>query len=237
MGKKSIVILHGWGLSGETFQPLSRVLAKKGYTVFSPDLPGFGKSPAPVSPVDLSYYVQFLYNFLKKNRIRDPIIIAHSFGGRIVLKYLFFYPTSVCGVVLTGVPGYTPVPRGRRAVCVALAKVGKFIFAVPPLSLFRDHIRTWYYYVAGAREYYRARGTMRETFKHIVQENLESYMKHVRVPTILAWGENDRITPLWIARKMAKTIPHARLVVIANSDHGVSYKNPEDFMRSIASYI
>jgi pimeloyl-ACP methyl ester carboxylesterase len=66
MEKPSIIILHGWGLSGEKFTGLQHELASLGYRVFAPDLPGFGKSIVPSRPYYLSDYVDF-YGYLCKN--------------------------------------------------------------------------------------------------------------------------------------------------------------------------
>ena len=118
-----------------------------------------------------------------------------------------------------------------------LAKIGTFFFSVWPLSLIREKIRLWYYYLVGAREFYRAEGVMRETFKLIVQEELLSAMSHVSVPTLLVWGALDRITPVWIAKKMHEVIKNSTLVVIDDRDHGVAYKDPDIFVSRIMKFL
>jgi pimeloyl-ACP methyl ester carboxylesterase len=78
---------------------------------------------------------------------------------------------------------------------------------------------------------------MRETFKHIVQEDLVSSMKAVVVPCALVWGSEDRITPVWIAHRMKEEIAHSHLIIIPDADHGVSFKQPQRFLHAIKSFL
>lgn len=234
---KSVIVLHGWGLSADRFAPLRIRLGKKGYRVFVPDLPGFGKAAPPSTVVDLSFYVRFLHSYIRKQAIKRPILIGHSFGGRIALKYQYTYPDDVDALIFTGTPGFTPIPRKRLTFFIAFAKVGKVISSIPPFSFFQKNIRRWYYYLVGARDYYRATGVMQGTFKKIVQEELSQYMKTIHVPCLLVWGENDRITPLWIARRMKESIKGAVLSIIPDANHGVSYKCPDVFVSVIVPFL
>jgi len=233
----TFVVLHGWGLSSEKFGPLARSLRSRGYQVFVPDLPGFGASKPPQKPFVLSDYVVFLHAFLKERGIHHPIFIGHSFGGRVALKYQFAYPSDVKAIILTGTPGFTPVAKKKIVVAVTLAKIGKKLFSLPPLTRMQETIRSWYYYVVGARDYYRASPMMRETFKNIVQEDLVPYMSAVQVPTALIWGEDDIITPTLIAQRMHEKILGSVKIFIPHGDHGVSYKQPEKFVMAVESFL
>ncbi len=237
MTKPTIVVLHGWGLSKARFAPLVAALKRTKYPVIALDFPGFGEAAAPTQPFTLADYAEFLHQFLQKENIEMPILLGHSFGGRVALKFTSLYPTAARALILTGTPGYTPVARGKLAFFIALAKVGKAVFSLPLLSVIQDQLRRWYYYVVGAREFYRAEGSMRETFKNIVKEPLVTYMEHVAIPCLLVWGELDIITPLWIGEKMATTIPGATLVVIPEKDHGVPFKEPTVFTEAIMPFL
>jgi pimeloyl-ACP methyl ester carboxylesterase len=232
-----VVILHGWGLSSKVFTPLITELQKKHILVYAPDLPGFGDSVSPDISLHLADYVEFLNKYCKKNNIKNPVIIGHSFGGRVALRFLERYPDSVHALVLTGTPGFTPVPKKHLVLFIAIAKIGKLFFFIPLFHFFQDRARRWYYYLVGARDYYRAKGVMRDTFKNIVREELVTSMRDVRIPTLLVWGERDIITPLWIAKKMKTIIHNSKLVVIPNAGHGVSYKNPKEFVSSIYDFL
>jgi pimeloyl-ACP methyl ester carboxylesterase len=113
---------------------------------------------------------------------------------------------------------------------MAIAKIGKIFFR-------SEKLRAWYYYVVGARDYYRASGVMRETFKTVVREELVTSMKKVHVPTLLVWGADDIIVPVPIAKKMKETILGSELIILPNSGHGVSYKFPKLFYEAIAPWL
>lgn len=231
--KPTVVILHGWNLSGERFTPLAQSLRKFGYKVFTPDLPGFGEEKAPLQPWHVVEYARFLDTYLRTNRISKPVLIGHSFGGRVALTYAYSFPRNVSSLILSGTPGFTPVPKKRLVFFIVLAKIGGFLFSVPPLSLFEDWVRRWYYYAVGAREYFRAEGSMRQTFKNIVQDDLVVAMEALAIPCLLLWGEYDIIVPPAIAQRMKDVIPQATLKIIPEADHGAPFKQPDVF----ASYV
>ncbi|MBI3956347.1 alpha/beta hydrolase [Candidatus Gottesmanbacteria bacterium] len=237
MNRSAVVILHGWGLSGETFTPLGGELKKCGYRVWAPDMPGFGDARRPEKPMSLTDYVKFLDEYLEKNRIERPVFIGHSFGGRVSLKYHELHPNSVRALILSGTPGFTPIPKKKLLLFIALAKIGGFLFSIPPFHLFQDAVRRWYYYVVGAREFFRAQGAMRETFKQIVKEDLVAAMEAVDIPTLLLWGEYDIIVPVSIAERMHQVIAGSELIVIPEADHGVPFKQPEVFISYVLRFM
>lgn len=235
--KPTIVILHGWGLSKKRFSPLISELENHGYIVCAPDFPGFGESAPPDKPFYLNDYAKFLSNYLEQKKIKNPMFIAHSFGGRVALRYCRKNPNSVRTLILTGTPGFSPVLSIKRIILIKIAKIGKLLFSIPMLSGFMTVFRSKYYSLVGAKEYNTARGTMKETFKNIVSESLLDDMKHITIPTYLVWGEHDRMVPIDIAKRMIATIPNSQLLTIQNADHGVPYKQPKIFVEAITRIL
>ncbi len=233
----AIVILHGWGLSASRFNALGDALTKKGYKVYIPDFPGFGDAPPPTRPFTLADYAAFLSDYINSKKLQSVVLIGHSFGGRVSLKYSMGNPDVLRGLILTGTPGFTPIARRKLIAFILFAKIGKFFFSIWPLNHLQEKIRLWYYWLVGAREFYRAEGTMRETFKLIVKEDLLVPMKAVHVPCLLVWGGLDQITPVWIAQKMKSTIAKSKLIIIPEKDHGVPFKEPEVFVSHIESFL
>lgn len=239
MKKKSVplVILHGWGLSKKKFDPLQQELEQRGYTVYSLDFPGFGEASQPEKVYTLTDYAHWFYEWLQKSRIHQPILIGHSFGGRVSLRFNTLYPNIVSGLLLTGTPGYRPVKPGKFFLFVLLGKIGKAILSIPLLSRFHDQIRNKYYYIIGAREYTRAQGVMKDTFKNIVTDQLIEDMKKVAVPTHLIWGADDLIVPVSIAERMKQTMLHSTLTVVPNADHGLPFRKPKEFADIVETYV
>lgn len=235
--KYPVVILHGWALSAKTFAPLVSELKKHDIHAMAPDFPGFDSLHIPPKPLSLGDYAEFLDTYFRKRQIEKPILIGHSFGGRVALKYQSEHPKNVTALILTGAPGFTPVSRKKLALFITIAKIGGTILSLPVLYRLKDRVRLWYYYVIGARDFYRAEGVMRETFKNIVKESLVSCMENVRVPTLLVWGANDIIVPEQIARRMEKVIRGSKLAVLPREGHNVPFTNPALFAQTVVPWI
>ncbi len=237
MKKYPILILHGWNLSGKKFRPLAECLEKEGYKVFSPDLPGFGENAFLSKPLVLDDYLEFVVEYLKKNNIERTILIGHSFGGRIAIKFATNYPEKTRLLILTGVPGFVPANRLKITSFLFISKIGGFIFMFPPFSFLKKIARKALYKLAGTNDYMNIEGPLKLTFKSVIREDLVQYMKKIRIRTLLVWGELDKTVNLSIAKKMEKVIKDSKLIIVPNTFHNLPYIQPERFIEAIRDYI
>jgi pimeloyl-ACP methyl ester carboxylesterase len=237
---QTILLLHGW-IRGKnartTYHKTIEEFEKEGFTVFTPDMPGFGEAPIPTHPLTLNDYSEFLRSFINTHNIKSPILIGHSFGGRVIIKYVSSQTTDVQAIVLSGTPGYSPVKKVKWAAFLIISKIGKILFMLPGLEKIADRIRGWFYYIAGARDFYRAQGPMRQTFKNIVGEGIEEGMKKIKVPTLLVWGEEDSIVPVRIAHRMKETISQSKLTIIPHVGHKVLIDESHMFVKEVLSFL
>ena len=90
-----IVFLHGWGSSLNSFEKQINYFKDK-YTLYLIDLPGFGMSSEIEEDFILDDYVDVLREFILSMKLNDPVIISHSFGGRILIKYTLDYKVKAC---------------------------------------------------------------------------------------------------------------------------------------------
>lgn len=234
-----VIILHGWApqLSGKTFSPLKAALEKKGYTVFTPDLPGFGENKPLVKSLTLDDYVAYLTDFFKRHKISRGIIIGHSFGGRIGIKFSYLHPDSVRSLILSGTPGFRSGNGPKYYISLGLAKAGKVIIQLFPFGYFYHSLRNMFYRLIGIKDYMRSDPVMRDTFRAVVSDKPSQYMKNLTVPVLLLWGNDDIMVPLSVAYEMKKTIPGAILEIIPDATHAVPYKNSETFASHVDEYI
>lgn len=237
MNKPTLLILHGWGLNKEFYGELCYILGQKGYDARAIDFPGFGEQEMPIRSLSLSDYATFLHRYIKVEKIEKPILIGHSFGGRVAIKFNKQFPGDIKALILTGTPGYTPIPRKKLMIFIYMAKIGKYFFSLPFLNMIQGTVRLWYYYLVGAKDFYRAEGVMRDTFKNIIAEELDSCMDATRVPCLLVWGADDVVVPAWIARKMNHTIENSELVIVANVNHGLPFIEPKKFYAAIEPFL
>ena len=96
-----LIFLHGWGSNLHVFDKLVSQI-NEDYTIYQIDLPGFGESEI-LDSYTIEQYAEYIYLFCLKLGIDKPILIGHSFGGRIAVKYSSLY--SVEKLILISSPG------------------------------------------------------------------------------------------------------------------------------------
>lgn len=232
--KSPIILLHGWGLRGQTYKVLATLLKKNGHKAYVLDLPGFGTEPLVNDNMILDDYVVFLRKFIEKNNITPPILIGHSFGGRVAIKYAWKYKNDVALLILTGVPVIRHTSITKK-IAYFSAVIGGFIFKIFPKET-QMFMRKVLYALIGEWDYYKA-GSLQQVFKNIIGEELTMYAKEIRIPTLLVWGADDLIVPATDVEKIKEYIPHAKSIVIKNEDHKMPYTNPKSFFNAIKSVL
>lgn len=230
----SIILLHGWGLRGSIYIELVGMLERKGYRVYSPDLPGFGSEPLRKKSMVLDDYVIFLDNFIKKHSLQNIMLIGHSFGGRVAIKYVWRYPKKIKKLVLTGVPVIRNASFKRKFAYMT-AVIGGKIFSVFPQHI-KGFSRKVLYRTLGEWDYYKS-GPLKQVFKNIIAEDLVEYTKQITVPVLLVWGKEDGITPVSDIEKIRRLMPQATSVVIANVGHKAPYETPKEFFNKVEKFL
>ena len=91
--KINLVYLHGWGQNIQMMMPIAKPFIKK-YNVLIIDLPGFGDSAEPNEVWSIEDYSDMVYELTKELKMNNPILIGHSFGGKISLSFATKYKTK-----------------------------------------------------------------------------------------------------------------------------------------------
>lgn len=232
--KHPILILHGWGLTASTYKDVLQFLISDGFDAFTLELPGFGAEPLVHDAMTLDDYVEFVDAFVQKRKLKKIILIGHSFGARVGLKYTYTHPEKVFKLVLTGVP----IIRHRtikKWIAYNVALLGGRIFGILPVGVVHL-LRKILYFAIGEWDYYKA-GPLKKVFKNIIGEDLTAYAQKITVPVMIVWGEDDRITPKTDVEKIKKLILHARSVIIPSVGHKLPYERPEKFFKAIKPFL
>ena len=210
---KDIVLLHGWGQNIQMMTPLGDRLQKK-FRITILDFPGFGDSDEPDIGLTIENYTEILENFLQKLKIDTPIIIGHSFGGRVGINYSS--KNKVEKLVLFG----SPCVRTNNKVSLKV-KVLKELKKIPILNklegVAKKHI--------GSRDYRNASDVMRKTLVNVVNRDLSEQAKKITAPTLLIWGDKDTEATLEDARLLEKLISDCGLIVFPNCSHYAYLEN------------
>ena len=230
-----IVILHGWNLSSEHFKPLEQRLIQLKYRVYSLDLPGFGSAAIPQKPWTVQDYANFVYEFIQKKKLKEIILIGHSFGGRIAIVLASKYRSLIKGIILTGTPGLNHSSKKKLNFFYLLAKSGNVILSFTPFL--KDVARKILYKLAGSYDYYRSSGVMRQTLKRILAYDLKDHLKNIDQPTLLIWGAGDKTVPVSVANNMLKYLKNSELKIIPYGNHNVPYTYPKEFSALIDTFL
>ncbi|HYK08818.1 MAG TPA: alpha/beta hydrolase [Candidatus Eisenbacteria bacterium] len=234
-----ILILHGWGsqISGEKkFHEVKDLLQKKGFTVFTPDLPGFGGNTLKKDTLVFDDYVAFVKMFLQEKKLKKIILVGHSFGGRIAIAFTARYPELVSKLVLVSASGIIhPLSLKKRIIKLAVKKI-KVVFRLPFLSLLYAPIRKLLYRSIGEMDYYKA-GALRKTFLNVHRTSIIDILEKIPTPTLILWGENDTFTPVNDGRVMHAKIKNSKLLIIPHAGHKFPYEDPERFVKEIIEFI
>src|SRR4029453_7770038 len=89
-----VVLLHGYGISGSYMVPLGRSLAPS-FSVFVPDLPGFGRSEQPRQPLSIAELASALADLLDVVGLERPAFVANSMGCQVVTELAVRRPHRV----------------------------------------------------------------------------------------------------------------------------------------------
>lgn len=213
---RDVLILHGWGANINTVMPVVKMI-EKCFRVWVLDFPGFGNSEIPPESWDVYSYADFVQKFINQLNIQKPILIGHSFGGRISIILAAKKLIEISKIILIDSAGVLPKRGIDYYFKVYTYKSMKFIAeAVGKISKdLENSIKGKF----GSSDYKNADPVMRKIFVRVVNEDLTYLFPKVKVPALLIWGENDDATPLSDARLMEKLMPDAGLAVLKNAGH------------------
>ncbi len=204
---KNIVLLHGWGQNIEMMDPIGKRLQKDFYITII-DLPGFGKSSEPTYGYTVYDYFEIVDELLRKLKIKNPIMIGHSFGGRISIIYAA--KRGVEKLVLLASPFKRSVKKNTFKI-----KLLKFLKKVPVVKELESYMKT----KIGSRDYRNATPIMRLILVNTVNEDLTEYLKQIESPTLLIWGDLDTEAPLEDAKYAETIMKDAGLIIYQGATH------------------
>jgi pimeloyl-ACP methyl ester carboxylesterase len=183
------------------------------------DLPGFGATPPPDEVWGSADYARALRPVLDEMG-ESPVVVGHSFGGRVALQLATLYPDRISALVLTGVPlapaGDTPKSAWSYRAIRRLARAR----LLPESRLEAARRRH------GSDDYRAADGVMRDVLVKILAERYEKTITSLELPVTLVWGEDDSTTPLAAARRAERWFGDVDFVEIPGGRHLVPTESP-----------
>ena len=230
-----ILVLHGWGSCAQRWWKVKELLENRGYRVFIPDLPGFGENPEPSQPWGTDEYAEWVKDFTEKNNLDRFFLLGHSFGGGVAIKYAVKYPQNIEKLFLIAA-AYFRRKTLKLALFKSIAAIFKIFSFLPFYNLAR---KAFYKFIVKKSDYFNLKegSVMKEIYLRVIKEDLSDSLPLIQPPTIIIWGEKDRVTPVKSAYLANKEIKNSKLIIIKNGDHDLERKTPEILSQKIIEFL
>lgn len=224
-----VIILHGWTTSIKIWDPFVELFSERFNTNLL-TIPGLTQKSD--KPWGLENYVQWLKQKLAKEKDK-VILIGHSNGGRISIAFAAKYPQYVSKLILIDSAGIYHKEfflQLKRLLFKGAAKIGKRLTG-------SDKLRNILYKLAGESDYKNANPIQRQTMLNLISVDLTSDLEKIKVPTLIIWGKEDRVTPLSDGKLMHKLIKGSKLKIISGARHSPQFTHPEKVAKEIHEFI
>ena len=205
-GPIDVIALHGWGRTGKDFASIL-----EGMNALAVHLPGFGPAPPPPEAWTPAEYADWLTRGIDPHR--PPVIVGHSFGGRVAVRLAARHPHLVKSLVLSGVPFGKNHPGKKPPFALRVAKSLRSAGLVSDTRV--DALRKKF----GSADYNAAQGVMREVLVKAVNEDYFDDLAAISHHVDLVWGEMDVPAPLALAKKADTVLADSTLTVVSGSAH------------------
>lgn len=220
-----VVLLHGWGQNIAMMQPIGNALQKE-FNITIVDLPGYGESTEPLFPWQVSDYAECINELLVSINVQNPILIGHSFGGKISLLYASKY--EVQKLVLFGSPFKKEIQKLSTKT-----KILKQLKKVPILNKLEGFAKKH----IGSEDYRKASDTMRKILVNTVNLDITEDVKKINCPTLIVWGTLDEAVSIERAYELEKLIKDSGVVIYENCTHYAYLENLNQTINVLYSFL
>ena len=249
-----VVLIHGYPLSGTSWEKQLPVLLEAGYRVITYDRRGFGKSSQPATGYNYDTFAEDLHKLVTQLKLHDFTLVGFSMGGGEVARYLGKYGSRGVSkaVIISGVPPYllktADNPEGVDGG--VFAGIQKAV-AADRYSFFTGFFQNFYNtdVLLGKRvseQAVQASWNIAAGASAIASfacvptwhEDFREDLARIDVPTLVIQGDADRILPIAASgRRTAKLIKGAREVVVKDGPHCITWTHAEEVNAALLSFL
>lgn len=221
-GTSTLVLVHGFGVAGESLLPTARKLAAY-YTVLVPEIPGYGGSRHTDAILDISGQAEAVWRWTQALGLHRVTLVGNSVGSQVVAALASQHPELVERVVLVA----PTVDSHAHSVRQLMAR---WILNSLHEPLAQGGVSARSYYEIGIRRTIH-------TIRYIVEDHIEERLAYLRCPTLVVHGERDPLVPRRWTRQVVSTLPDARLVTIPDATHGIVFNAPDELAKAIRKFL
>jgi len=251
---RPVVLIHGWPLSGASWEKQLPVLLGAGHRIITYDRRGFGRSSQPNSGYDYDTFASDLNEIMTKLDLRDAALVGFSMGGGEVARYLGRYGSERVkqAVFISSIPPFLLKTADNPAGLDGNVFEGikKAIIADRPAFL-SEFLKNFYNVdeLGGKRisnqavhlSWMVAAGASPKGTLDCVQAWLTDFRKDlekVTVPTLVIHGDADRILPIAATgTRIHDGVKGSRMVVVAGGPHGVLWTHAENVNSALVRFL
>ncbi len=231
-----VLLLHGWGASSESWKGVMQALAPSCH-LFALDFPGCGNSDLPDKALNIDDYVSLVIEFCIDVGIKNPILIGHSHGCRVIMKLCGSGLMNPKKIVMIDGAGIKPKANLKKSIKILTYKSVKNILSLPLLRNYTKETLNKARAHFGSADYSSAPEIMRKTLVNLVNSDMTPYLDGIKASTLLIWGENDTATPLYMAKKIERIVSDCGLCVIKNTGHWSFVESPYEAHAILKSFL
>lgn len=222
--EKKLLFLHGYLADKRCFSYQIPFFSRF-FDVYAFDLKGFGENKGMEYPYSLDDYVSSVKEYMYKNSLYSPSVIAHSFGGRIAIKLASESKTAFSKIVLTGSAGLKPKKTIKKVV-------KKTTFDI--LKRFVDKEKLSFFY---SKDFNGLDDVMKKSFIKIVNEYLDGRLKDIENETLIIYGSKDKETPVYMAKRLKEGIVNSSLSIYDKAGHFPFIDCPIRFNMEVKEFL
>lgn len=227
-----LVLLHGLLGALSNFGGIIDQFSKT-HNVVVPLLPIFEISLRSLSVMRLVEYVEEFINFKNYEKVH---LLGNSLGGHIAQLYALKHPERVSSMTLTGSSGLFESAMGttfpKRGNYEYMKQKAESVFYDPAIAT-KELVDNVYTTVNDLKKAMCVVAIAKSAVRH----NLEDRLGDISAPTLLVWGIQDNVTPIWVGEKFNELLPNSELVKIDRCGHAPMMERPDLFNKALESFI
>ena len=251
-----VVLIHGMAGSSDTWQAVMPQLAQR-YRVIAPDLLGHGQSAKPRTDYSLGAFAAGLRDLLDELQISRATVVGHSLGGGVAMQFIYQHPEYCQRLILVSSGGLGPdVGWILRLLAAPGAEIVLPVIAPKVVLGIGNRVRSLLSTVGlgspRTEQFWAAYSSLsdppaREAFLRTLRSVVDyrgqsvSALSRLRlraeVPTLVVWGESDRIIPVEHGYGVQAARPGSRLEVLAGLGHFPHVEAPAEFASVVEEFI
>lgn len=249
-----IVLIHGYPLSGASWEKQLPALLAAGHRVITYDRRGFGKSSQPTAGYNYDTFAEDLHTLVTKLNLRDLALVGFSMGGGEVARYIGKYGSTGLNkaIIIGGIPPYLlKAPENPEGVDSSVFEGIQKAVSADRYAFFTEFFKNFYntdvllgkrisdqavqasWNIAASASATACLACVR-TWHEDFRDDLAAF----DIPTLVIHGDADRIVPIAASGlRTAKLVRGARLVAIKDGPHAVNWTHAEEVNRELVNFL